>query len=95
MIMFIETLYINFASLSFSCSLELIQPAAVFQLDLVPGFEVSHGLVVSGANVYDTPTDLRVLVPDLGRNQMMVSSSCRLHMLYAKDGYAFFHTRCV
>ena len=28
--------------------------------------DISHGLVVSGANFYDAPTDLRL--PDLGRN---------------------------
>ena len=49
--------------------------------------QLSHGLVVSGANFYDTPTDLRL--PDLGWEKRMVSFSCRLHMLYTEDGYAF------
>ena len=56
--------------------------------------KVSHGLVItSDASLYDTPTDLRL--PDLERNQKMVSSSCRLHMLCAKDGYASHHNECI
>lgn len=55
---------------------------------------VSHGLVViSGANLYDTLTDLRL--SDLKRNQKMMSSSCRFHMLCAKNGYAFWHNECI
>ena len=33
-----------------------------------------------------TLTDLRV--PDLGWNQKLMSSSCQIHVLRAKDGYA-------
>ena len=54
---------------------------------------VSHGLVVNDAKFYDTSTDLRLL--DLERNQKMMSSSCRLHMLCAEDGYAFGHNGCI
>ena len=41
---------------------------------------LSHGLVVSGANFNDTPTDQRL--PDLGRNQKMMLSSCHLHIVF-------------
>ena len=51
------------------------------------------GLVASGAYFYDTPTDLRL--PDEGRNKKMMSISCRLHMLCAKDRYAFCHNEYV
>ena len=45
---------------------------------------LSHGLIVSGDIFWDAPTDLRL--PDLGRNQKMMLSSCCLHMLCAKHG---------
>ena len=32
-----------------------------------------------------------VRLPDLGRNQKMMFLLCYLHMLYAKDEYAFRH----
>ena len=68
-------------------ALSAMLPLEVGYLLISSEAEVSHGLVVSGADFYDTPTDLRL--PDLGRNKKMAPSSCRLHMLCAEDGYAF------
>ena len=52
---------------------------------------ISHGLLVSGANLYDTPTDQRL--PDLGRNQKMMLSSCHFHIVFMPSSYALCQTR--
>lgn len=53
-------------------------------------FQISLGLVPSGANFYIlTLKTLRI--PDLERNRKMMSLSCYIHMLCAKNGYAFYY----
>ena len=47
--------------------------------------DLFRDLVLSGAITQDTPTDL---LPDLGRKQKMMSSSCHTRMLCAQNGYA-------
>ena len=41
---------------------------------------LSHGLVIIGAYFQDTPTDLPI--PDFGRNQKMMFSSCHFHIVF-------------
>lgn len=55
---------------------------------------VSQGLVLNGAIFFGyTLIDLRL--PELERNQNIMSSSCYAHMLCAKDGCASCRNECI
>ena len=52
---------------------------------------LSHGLIVSGAILWSTSTELRLL--DLERNQQIMSSLCRLHAVLLRSSYVLCQTR--
>ena len=52
----------------------------ITEIITVPGSALSRGLVVSGANLLNTPTDLRL--SDLEQYQKMMLSAARFHVIF-------------
>ena len=75
------------AHIRMDCS-HSMAPRILMKRKQMLGSYVSHGLVLSGAYLFNLAlTDLRL--PDLGRN---LSLSCYIHMLFVKNGYDFCYT---